>query len=87
MIDTTTGNVGLDALADAIAKRVLARLHHGEESRLLSVKEAAVYIGRTEKSLRYLIAGGAIPAVREGARIHLDRADLDNWIEMRKFRA
>ena len=51
MIDTTTGNAGLDALADAIAKRVLAKLHEGEEPRLLSVKEAAAYIGRTQKSL------------------------------------
>ena len=87
MIETTTGNAGLDALADAIAERVLARLHQGEEPRLLSVKEAAAYIGRTQKSLRYMIAAGAIPAVREGSRIHLDRADLDRWIEMRKCRA
>ena len=82
----STGNLGLDALADAIATRVLARLHQGEEPRLLSVNDSATYIGRTPKALRHMIATGTIPAVREGSRIHLDRQDLDHWIEMRKCR-
>ena len=82
----TTGNLGLDALADAIAARVAARLHQSEDPRLLTVDEAAVYIGRTPKALRHMIASGAIPAVREGSRVHLDRADLDQWIELRKVR-
>ena len=81
---TSSGNLGLDALADAIADRILARLHQTEQPRLLSVDEAAAYLGRTPKALRHLIANGAIPAVREGSRVHLDRADLDRWVEMRK---
>lgn len=80
----TTGNLGLDALADAIAERVLARLHQSEQPRLLTVDEAAAYIGRTSKALRHMVANGTIPAVREGSRVHLDRADLDRWVEMRK---
>jgi excisionase family DNA binding protein len=83
----STGNAGLDALADAIAERVLARLQQAEQARLLSVGEAAMYIGRTGKALRHMIANGAIAAVREGSRMHLDRADLDRWMEMRKCRA
>ena len=83
----STGNAGLDALADAIAERVLARLHQGEQPRLLTVDEAAEYIGRTQKALRHMIAAGAIAAVRDGSRVHLDRTDLDRWIEMRKCRA
>ena len=82
----STGNSGLDALADAIAERVLARLHQSEQPRLLSVIEAAAYIGRTPKALRHMIADGSVPAVRGGSRVHLDRADLDGWIEMRKCR-
>jgi excisionase family DNA binding protein len=82
----STGNVGLDILADAIAARVAARLRQSEEPRLLSVKEAAMYIGRTPKALWHLIGDGAVPVVREGARVHLDRADLDQWIEMRKVK-
>lgn len=80
----TTGNVGLDILADAIASRVAARLSQSEGPRLLSVKEAAIYIGRTPKALCHMIGKGAVPVVREGSRVHLDRADLDQWIEMRK---
>lgn len=80
----SSGNAGLDALADAIAARVAARLSQSEEPRLWTVDEAAAYIGRTAKALRHMIASGAIPAVREGSRVHLDRADLDRWVEMRK---
>jgi excisionase family DNA binding protein len=80
----STGNTGLDALADAIASRVVARLQQSQDSRLLSVREAAEYLGRTEKALRHMIANGIIPPVREGSRVQLDRSDLDRWIEMRK---
>ena len=83
----STGNAGLDALADAIAERVLARLHQGEQPRLLTVDEAARYIGRTGKALRHMIANGAIAAVREGSRMHLDRADLDRWVGMRRVKS
>jgi excisionase family DNA binding protein len=83
----STGNAGLDALADAIASRVVARLNKSEEPRLMSVSEAALYIGRTPKALRHMIAGGTVPTVREGLRVHLDRADLDQWVEMRKGRS
>lgn len=85
-METTTGNAGLDSLVDAIAQRVVARLRQTEGPRLFSVNEAARYLGRTPKAVRHLIAAGTIPAVREGARVHLDRADLDRWIEMRKTR-
>ena len=81
---TSTGNLGLDLLADAIAERILARLHQTEQPRLLTVDEAAAYLGRTPKALRHMIASSAIPAVREGSRVHLDRADLDRWVEMRR---
>lgn len=80
----STGNAGLDALADAIAARVAARLNRSDEPRLMSVNEAAAYIGRTPKALRHMIASGTIPVVREGSRLHLDRVDLNRWIEMRK---
>jgi excisionase family DNA binding protein len=82
----STGNTGLDALADAIAARVAARLNKSEEPRLMSVNEAAAYIGRTPKALRHMIASGTVPAIHEGSRVHLDRADLDQWIELRKVK-
>jgi excisionase family DNA binding protein len=82
----TTGNLGLDILADAIAARVAAQLRQSEEPRLLSVKKAAIYIDRTPKALRHMIGNGTVPVVRQGSRVHLDRADLDQWIEMRKVK-
>jgi excisionase family DNA binding protein len=48
------------------------------------VDEAATYLGRTSKAVRHTIANGNLPAVREGSRVHLDRADLDQWVELRK---
>jgi excisionase family DNA binding protein len=82
-----TGNSGLDAFADALAERIAARLNAGRQPRLLSVTDAAKYIGRTPKALRHMIANGAISTIREGGRIHLDRADLDRWIELRRTAA
>jgi len=80
----STGNAGLDLLADSIAARVAARLNQFQEPRLLSVDDAARYLGRTPKALRHLIASGAMPVVREGTRVHLDRGDLDHWLALRR---
>ena len=83
----STGNQGLDALADAIAERVYQRLSaamDSNKSRVLSVAAAAEYIGRTQSALRHLIAKGTIPCVRRDGRVQLDREDLANWLEMGK---
>jgi len=54
--------------------------------RLLTVKEASVYLGRSIPSIRELIWDGTLPIVRVGRRIHLDVIDLDKWIEAHKIR-
>ncbi len=54
--------------------------------RLLTVKDAATYLGRSVPSIRELIWGGSLPIVRVGRRIHLDLFDLDKWIEQNKTR-
>ena len=51
---------------------------------LLDVKQAAVYLGRTEQSVQHLIFQKDLPVVRAGRRVHLHRADLDAWIERNK---
>ncbi len=81
---SSAGNVGLDAVVDLIAERLAARLRLADGPRLLTVAEAAAYIGRTEKAVRHLIANHALPVVREGRALHLDRGDLDRWVELRK---
>jgi excisionase family DNA binding protein len=83
----STGNQGLDALADAIAERVFQRITAAQErnkGRLLDVRAAAEYIGRSPSALRHLIAKKTIPSVRRDGRVQLDRQDLDNWVELSK---
>ncbi len=54
--------------------------------RLLTVKEAAVFLGRSIPSIRELIWAGSLPIVRVGRRVHLDLIDLEKWIEQHKIR-
>jgi excisionase family DNA binding protein len=53
--------------------------------RLLTVKDAAQYIGRSEQAVQHLIHRRELVVVRKGRRVHLDRADLDRWIEANKM--
>jgi excisionase family DNA binding protein len=52
---------------------------------LLTVKEAAAYIGRSEQAVQHMIHKRELIVVRKGRRVHLDRGDLDRWIETNKF--
>jgi excisionase family DNA binding protein len=52
---------------------------------LLNVKQAAVYLGRTEQSVQHLIFQRDSPGVRMGRRVHLHRRDLDAWIEKNTY--
>lgn len=53
-------------------------------ARLLTVKEAAAYIGRSEQAVQHMIHKRELVVVRKGRRVHLDRGDLDRWIEANK---
>jgi excisionase family DNA binding protein len=88
-------HMGLDdilvaKLAHAISAEIVkcfpeSGASHTVQPALLSVKEAAVYLGRTEQSIQHLIFERTVPVVRVGRRIHLHRSDLDRWIEKNKF--
>lgn len=52
--------------------------------RLLSVEEAAIYMGRTPEAFRQLIHRGKIPVIRLDRRVQVDRQDLDRLIENNK---
>lgn len=54
--------------------------------RLLSVKEASIYLGRSIPAIRELIWAGKLPIVRPDRRIFLDINDIDKWIEQHKTR-
>ena len=53
----------------------------GIGKRLLSVPEAAEYLGRTPWAVRGLIDNGKLPVVRLDRRVQIDRLDLDRLIE------
>jgi excisionase family DNA binding protein len=66
----------LDMVLDAIAERVAEKLLAGKSSengtirpRLLSVAQAAQYLGRSRESAEHLIAAGRIPTVRIDRRV------------------
>jgi excisionase family DNA binding protein len=84
----------LDSLVQAIAEKVMAKIRPelsggAPSSRvqpaLFSVKEAAVYLGRSEQAVQHLIFQRDLPVVRVGRRVHLDRRGLDAWIEKNKY--
>jgi len=54
--------------------------------RLMSIREAAEYLGRSTWSVRRLIWNGELPAVRAGGRVHMDVRDMDEFIERNKVR-
>lgn len=56
------------------------------QRRLLSVREASTYLGRSVPALRELIWAGKLPIVRSDRRIFLDVQDLDRWIDTHKTR-
>jgi hypothetical protein len=48
------------------------------------VNETAIFLGRTPKAIRQLIAKKELPVVRRDRRIHIDIRDLERWIERSK---
>jgi excisionase family DNA binding protein len=81
----------IETLVNAIAEAVAARLRPQLQSPakiqpvLLDVKDAAEYLGRTEVAVQHLVHEKSFPVVRVGRRVHLDRRDLDAWIEKNKY--
>ena len=76
----------IEAIAEQVAIRVKAELESRGvvQPRLLNVKQAAVYIGRTEDGVRHLQASGALPVMRIDSRVQFDIQDLDRWISQNK---
>jgi excisionase family DNA binding protein len=72
------------ALAPKMAALMQAQLGNGTNGtvkpRLLSVQEAAVYLGRSKASVQHIIAQRRIPVVRDGRRVFLDVVELDRII-------
>lgn len=56
------------------------------KKRLISINEAALYLGRTPHAVRHLVRNGNIPYVRVGTkRISIDLYDLERLVKKNKF--
>ena len=65
------------------AARLIERINMPR--RLLNVRDAAQYLGRTEKSVRHLVGRRRLRSVRADGRVMLDLSDLDAWITMNRY--
>jgi hypothetical protein len=77
----------VNAIAEAIVSRVQGQLASTPvciKPRLLDVPAAALYLGRTDKAIRIMVAGGKLPVVHLDERIQFDVRDLDRAIENAK---
>jgi|GEM_PF-2357303 len=71
-------------LLDLVAARVANKLSlHPNRlcPRLMTLPQAALYLGFTEEAVKDLIKQGAVAIVRACGGQYLDRYDLDDWIE------
>jgi excisionase family DNA binding protein len=73
----------LELLAEKLANK-LSQVPNSLVPRLLSVEQAAIYLGQTTEATQHLANAGKIPAVRVDRRIFLDRFDVDKWIDENK---
>ena len=74
----------IEAIATAVVSRMADQAGFSSGKRLLTIKEAAEYIGRSPRAVRALIKTGAFPSVEHDRRVFVDRADLDAWIKRSK---
>lgn len=73
----------LETLAERIAQKLRAE-RQDLQPRLLTMDEAAVYVGRTREAMQHLANSAKIPTVRADRRVFIDRHDLDRWIDRNK---
>ena len=78
----------VQAFADRVATRLVERLGNlpatSAQPRLLTVQQAASYIGRTREAVTHMVSERRIPIVQSDRRVFIDRRDLDAWIDGNK---
>ena len=83
--------IDLEWLLDLVADKVARRLREDSfaestpvRPRLLTVEQAAVYIGRSKEAVQHMVSSGKVPTVRSDRRVFIDVEDLDRWIREHK---
>jgi excisionase family DNA binding protein len=67
-------------VGDAVAERLADSLAPPPVTPWMSLEEAAIYLRRSEDSLRSLVKRNRVPVHRVGGRLTFDREELDRWI-------
>jgi excisionase family DNA binding protein len=76
-----------ESLLEILAEKLAGKLSQEPSRlypRLMTIEQAATYIGRTPEATQHLASAGKIPTVRADRRVFLDRLDLDKWIDDNK---
>lgn len=81
MVQSLATKVVAEITAQVLATTKARPTAERVEARLLTVKEAAQYLARSEQAIRHLVFQRDLPVVRSGRNVRLDRRDLDRWIE------
>jgi excisionase family DNA binding protein len=89
---STVPGFDLTALLEALAAKVAEKMREiaalgtvsAVRPRLLTVEQAAMYIGRTKQAVEHMVSSGKVPTVRADRRVFVDIRDLDTWIEQNK---
>lgn len=74
----------IEAIAEAVARKLAGMMKPPVDQKLIDIKEAARYMGRTAPSLRGMIASDEVPKKcikRIGSRVFLVKPELDAWID------
>jgi excisionase family DNA binding protein len=77
-----------DSFAEEIAAAVADKLkRYAVSRRVMSLEEAADYLGLTPTALRHKASCGDVPTIRFDKHLRFDRFSLDEWIEQHKSSA
>jgi excisionase family DNA binding protein len=71
-------------VATRIATRIIPQIRESSDGRvfprLMTIAQAAEFLGRTQNSLRHLVHRREIPVVRHGRSVRFDQEALIQWI-------
>ncbi len=73
-----------ELIAEKVAKRIADSGTAPVRPRLLTVDQAATFLGRTKDAIQHMVSAGKIAVVKSDRRVFLDVRDLEAWIEANK---
>ena len=84
--DLTSSQALLKSVLSVVRQQVMAEMQPktatpAQTKRLLTVAEAAEFMGRSETAMRQLIYKRLVPVVRFGRNVRVDIRDLEHLIE------